>query len=395
MQTTETPTSRSATLVERARDLHDFIASHREENERNRMVSPEVMDALKESGILRGLQSVNYGGLETPPDEWFQAMVEVSAACPSTGWLVGILGVHPFEFAQMSIEMQDELYRDDPNTLISSSYAPASVITKAPGGYRITGQHRTSSGVDHASWVVVGGVVEGVEGPEARRTFVIPMKDVRVVDDWYVMGLSGTGSKSIAFDNAFVPDHRSACRQDLMNSTGPGMAINDRPLFHIPHGAVYGSAGAGPAIGAAKGAYREYLKQIATYVRRGTGQNKALDPLTHLRIGDAESLIEAAESRTVWAYKDMYAKAVAGEEITLSNRAHYSWRMAQAADDCVTAVRSLFESRGASAVFSANSLQGYYRDVIVMRQHGTQDRDLRTGALARAELGLPLDDLMI
>jgi hypothetical protein len=30
-----------------------------------------------------------------------------------------------------------------------------------------------------------------------------------------------------------------------------------------------------------------------------------------------------------------------------------------------------------------------------MRQHGTQDRDLRTGALARAELGLPLEDQMI
>jgi 3-hydroxy-9,10-secoandrosta-1,3,5(10)-triene-9,17-dione monooxygenase len=295
----------------------------------------------------------------------------------------------------MTIEMQDELYRDDPNTLVSSSYAPQSVVTRAPGGYRINGRHRTSSGVDHASWVVVGGVVEGMEGPESRRTFVIPMSDVNVIDDWHVFGLSGTGSKSIAFDNVFIPDHRSACRRDLMNSTGPGMAINDRPLFHIPHGSVYSSAGAGPAIGAARGAYQEYLTQIATYVRRNTGQNKAEDPMTHLRIADAESLIEGAESRCVWAFQDMYAKAVAGEEITLPNRAHYIWRMSQAADDCVTAVRRLFESRGASAVFSSNPLQAFYRDIIVMRQHGTQDRDARASTLARAELGLPLEDFFI
>lgn len=394
MQVTEPTANQGTTLVDRARALHEFIASHREENERNRMVSHDVMDALKESGILRGLQSIHYGGLETPPDEWFEAMIEVSTADVSTGWLVGILGVHPFEFAQMTIEMQDELYRDDPNTLVSSSYAPQSTITSAPGGYRINGQHRTSSGVDHAQWVVIGGVVQDMEGPESRRTFVIPMKDVRVVDDWYVMGLSGTGSKSIAFDDIFVPAHRSASRLDLMNSTGPGMAINDRPLFHIPHGAVYGSAGAGPAIGAAKGAYREYLTQIATYVKR-TGQNKATDPMTHLRLSDAQSLIEAAESRTVWAYKDMYAKACAGEQITLQNRAHYSWRMAQAADDCVTAVRRMFESRGASAAFLSNPLQSFYRDVIVARQHGTQDRDARTSALAAAELGLPLEELFI
>lgn len=395
MQTTETATRKGDSLVDRARALHDLIASHREENERNRMVSPVVMDALKESGILRGLQSVKYGGLEVHPAEWFQAMVEVSAADVSTGWLVGILGVHPFEFAQMAIEMQDELYADNPNTLVSSSYTPASTVTSAPGGYRITGKHPTSSGVDHAQWVVVGGVVQDMEGPESRRTFVIPMEDVKVVDDWYVMGLSGTGSKSIAFDDVFVPAHRSACRRDLMNSTGPGMAINDRPLFHIPHGAVYGSAGAGPAIGGAKGAYKHYLEQIATYIKRGTGQNKALDPMTHLRLADAQSLIEAAEHRCVWAYEDMYSKASTGEEIALADRAHYSWRMAQAAEDSVTAIRRMFESRGAHAVYDHNPLQQFYRDVLVARQHGTQDRDARTSVVARAELGLPLEELFI
>jgi 3-hydroxy-9,10-secoandrosta-1,3,5(10)-triene-9,17-dione monooxygenase len=395
MQTTEPHTTEGPSLVDKARELHDFIAAHREESEKNRRVSDEVMDAIKEAGLIRGLQSIHYGGLEVEPAEWYRAMIEVSSADPSAGWLVGILGVHPFEFAQMSIEMQDELYRDNPDTLISSSYAPQSQIRRVPGGFRITGQHRTSSGVDHASWVVIGGVIPDEDGATGRRTFVIPMKDVRIVDDWYVLGLSGTGSKSIAFDDVFVPEHRSAARQDLMNATGPGMAINDRPLYRIPHGAVYGSAGAGPAVGVAKAAYSEYLAQISTYITRRTGQNKAEDPFTHLRIGDAQALIEAAELRTVWAYEDMYAKAAAGEPITLQDRAHYSWRMAQAADDCVTAVRTLFESRGASAVFLSNPLQAYYRDIITMRQHGTQDRDARASTLAKAELGLPLEELFI
>lgn len=388
MQTTET-----ASLFEKAQKLHDYIASFRRENEKNCMVAPEVMDALKESGILRGLQSVKYGGLEAHPADWFKAMIEVSAADTSTGWLVGILGVHPFEFAQMTIEMQEELYRDDPNTLVSSSYAMTTMVTKVPGGYRITGQNPTSSGVDHAKWVVIGGRVQGVEGREGQRSFVIPIKDVIVVDDWDVMGLSGTGSKTIAFDDVFVPEHRTLTRYDAMNATGPGMAINDRPLFRIPHGPVYGSAGAGPAIGAAKGAYRTYIETIPKYItRRGSGVSKVEDPLTHLRIGDAQSLIEASESRTVWAYNDMYDKACAGEEITLADRAHYSWRMGQSAADCLTAVRRMFESFGSSAVFAKNDLQRFYRDLIVARQHGTQNRDSYVANLARAELGLEIAD---
>jgi hypothetical protein len=51
-------------------------------------------------------------------------------------------------------------------------------------------------------------------------------------------------------------------------------------------------------------------------------------------------------------------------------------------------VRLLFETMGASAVYSTNPLQRFYRDVLTMRQHGTQDPGRGALVVARTELGL-------
>jgi alkylation response protein AidB-like acyl-CoA dehydrogenase len=37
---------------------------------------------------------------------------------------------------------------------------------------------------------------------------LVPKKDFAIKDDWFATGLTGTGSKSIVFEDVFVPDHR-------------------------------------------------------------------------------------------------------------------------------------------------------------------------------------------
>jgi hypothetical protein len=44
---------------------------------------------------------------------------------------------------------------------------------------------------------------------------------------------------------------------------------------------------------------------------------------------------------------------------------------------------------GASAIYSSNPLGRFYRDLIAMRQHGTQDPDRGALLVGAAELGLP------
>ena len=49
----------------------------------------------------------------------------------------------------------------DPDTLISSSYnMQGNKATRVDGGFRLSGTWRSSSGIHHAKWVVVGADVE-------------------------------------------------------------------------------------------------------------------------------------------------------------------------------------------------------------------------------------------
>jgi hypothetical protein len=58
---------------------------------------------------------------------------------------------------------------------MSSSYAPTGKATAVDGGYRLSGRWSFSSGCDHATWVLLGGIVLGEDGkPADFRTFLVP-----------------------------------------------------------------------------------------------------------------------------------------------------------------------------------------------------------------------------
>ena len=53
----------------------------------------------------------------------------------------------------------------------------------------------------------------------------------RIDDNWHVAGLSGTGSKDIVVESAFVPEHRSQSHIDYtLNLPLAGRELNTGPL---------------------------------------------------------------------------------------------------------------------------------------------------------------------
>ena len=100
----------------------DLISSKSDEQRAAREMSKEVVDALKECGFFTMLLPKQWGGLERRPQEFFAEQVRIAEADMSTAWAGGIIAVHAFQLALMSEEAQREVYENDPNTLISSSY---------------------------------------------------------------------------------------------------------------------------------------------------------------------------------------------------------------------------------------------------------------------------------
>ncbi|MFE5730024.1 hypothetical protein ACFQ7A_03795 [Streptomyces sp. NPDC056528] len=141
----------------------------------------------------------------------------MAARSPAAGWVGGVVGVHPWEPAFSEPKLQRELWGENggkADTWISSPYAPNGRARKVDGGFLFSGRRPFGSGSDHCDWAVLGGIVTDDAGnvtmPLDMRHFVLPRADYEILrDSWNVVGLVGTGSKDIAVEDAFVPDHRT------------------------------------------------------------------------------------------------------------------------------------------------------------------------------------------
>src|ERR1700722_16339289 len=100
--------------------MGDYLSEHAAETERLGRLPDETVQRLKQIGIIRMLQPAGFGGFESHPVEFFQSVMAAASACPSTGWVSGIVGVHPWELALADVRVQEEIWGEDPDTWVSS-----------------------------------------------------------------------------------------------------------------------------------------------------------------------------------------------------------------------------------------------------------------------------------
>ena len=79
---------------------------------------------------------------------------------------------------------------------------------KVEGGYRITARKAFTSGAEAGTVLMTGAVFEDGDGNRSVIHFGAPMNapEVRIEDTWRTLGMRGTGSNDVVFDNLFVPD---------------------------------------------------------------------------------------------------------------------------------------------------------------------------------------------
>ena len=178
-------------LVPNARALKAALTARIPQADELRRVPDETIADFRQAGFFRMLQPARWGGLEVDPQTFFDVQMTVASACPSSAWVLGVVAVHSWQLALFPLAAQEEVWGTDSSTLISSSYAPTGKVTRADGGYRISGRWSFSSGCDHCQWIFLGGFVPPeVEGkPPEMRTFLLPRSDYRIDDNWQVVGL--------------------------------------------------------------------------------------------------------------------------------------------------------------------------------------------------------------
>lgn len=383
-------------VIEAVRELLPAFRERAQKAEDARRLSEETIKSLQETGLFRMLQPARFGGYEADPVAFYTAIRAIASACGSTGWVASVVGVHPWQLALFPAQAQDDVWGEDPHTRMSSSYAPTGKASKVDGGYRLSGRWSFSSGCDHATWVLLGGIVTDDEGNRVDfKTFLVPIADYTIDDVWDTVGLRGTGSNDIVVDDVFVPAYRSLSFVDTTRCRCPGQEVNPAPLYRIPFASVFSYTITTPVIGMATGAYEAHLEYMRKRVRVSYGSKAAEDPFAQVRIADAAAEIDAAWRQLEHNMSELMRLARAGESIPMPLRFAVRRDQVRGTGRAIAAVDSLFENSGGRALRTGTPIQRFWRDAHAGRVHAINDPERALSMYGAAELGHPVQDAMV
>src|SRR5207248_5032037 len=299
----------------------------------------------------------------------------ISAACASTGWTVNGAVSKGYSLAHWPIEAQRELWEGDADPFTFACFAPTGTAIPVEGGYRLSGQWSFASGCDLAQWGKLGAMITppGKEPPYEGAFFLLPEGDYEIVDNWFVCGLAGTGSKDVIVKGAFVPEHRVLRFADTRAGTSPGARHHDNPIYRLPLLMVGASMLASTAIGAAKGAPDAFVETTTGRKTRGAlaGGNLRMAEFAtvQLRVAEAAASVEAAELILLTDMRMALQKLRVGGEITVADRIRTRRNQAYVTKLALRAAEALNAATGGYGLHLSNPVQRAWRDANAVARH--------------------------
>jgi 3-hydroxy-9,10-secoandrosta-1,3,5(10)-triene-9,17-dione monooxygenase len=379
----------AAAFLRRIDGIVPILKAHAAETERLRRLSDASIAALGEAGVFRAGVPHRWGGTEIDPVTWYEAVVRIGTACPSSAWVAGVVGGHSWHAAMFPEAAQRELWGAGEDVRIATSFAPTGKVARVEGGFHVHGRWKFLSGVDHSQWIMVGGVLpdEG-EGAE-YRSFLLPASGFAIDQgSWHVEGLQGTGSKDVVVD-CIVPAHRTQTIEEVYNGTEPGKDLNTGPIFQLPWLSRFSYAVAMPAVGALQGAIDAFLEEnrgrVSALTHKAAAENTAL----HVRLAEASVIARDTRARIAVTWGAMYETVKAGGQVSTEERVRCRFEGAYAVAQCLDAAMKIFQISGGGVLDADKSFQLYLRGIMGMRNHPFNVYETWAPLHASALLGSP------
>ncbi|WP_245732400.1 flavin-dependent monooxygenase [Solimonas aquatica] len=362
-------------LVQRARAMVPRLKERAAKTDAERKVPDETVREMKEAGFFRVLQPKLYGGYEMDPQVFYEVLMTLAEGCMSTAWIYGVIGVHNWQMALFDPRAAAEVWAQDTDVLIASTYMPKGQVKPVDGGFRFSGRWGFSSGIDHCEWVLLGGLIFNEGQPPEYRTFLLPRRDFKVLDTWHVMGLKGTGSKDIVVEDAFVPEYRTHKASDGFMGTNPGRETFTADLYKLPFGQIFVRAVSSAAIGGLQGALDTFLDFAK--VRVGDMGNKTSEqPPAQLAASETALAIDEMKLVLNRNFEVLMKSIRAGEPLSdIQQRLRFRHQAAQVVERCAKQVYQLFSVCGGRGIFTDFPLHRYLFDIMAARGHYANNPD--------------------
>lgn len=204
-----------------------------------------------------------------------------------------------------------------------------------------------------------------------RGSALIPVSQIKLLNDWDTIGLRGSGSTSVSVKDVFVPNERIALLSQSLRDESARSRLGDVPLFRMPSLPFFAINLVFPALGMVKTMLDPFAEGTA---RRGIAfmsygkQDEAA--VTHVQIGTASAKIDAAEAllrRSV----DALETTAAGETPMPTEQLMRIWRDAGFASQLIWEATDLMAGASGGAIANVgNPMSRLWCDVRVAGLHG-------------------------
>lgn len=375
--------------------LGPVLKSRAQTVEAERRVPMRNIEALRETGYFDLVKPRAFGGLEYDFSTLVDLNIDLAKSCASTAWVAGLLAAHQWLVASFPEQAQHDVWGGNPNALVCGSYAPACQAQATEGGYVLSGRWSFASGCECAQWSLCAAVIpaEGDRDKPAPAFLLVPESDYVIEDTWHVVGLAGTGSKTLVLDNVFVPKHRLLFFSETTSGQTPGALIyRDNPGFSLPMLSAIPSCLASVAVGAAQGALDDYLERTARRITRGAvagAQNRMAEfPTIQLRVAEATASADAARKILLSDLREREATVYRHEPVSVEERIKSRLGQAFAVSLAIRAADALNASTGGQGLDLAHPVQRAWRDANAVGRHISMNWDTVGTMYGQMALGL-------
>jgi alkylation response protein AidB-like acyl-CoA dehydrogenase len=336
---------------------------------------------LKSSGLVEAGVPVELGGGGADVDELAEMLRTLAYHCGSTALA---FSMHTHQVAipawrwshQKAMAVEPLLKRVAQERIILLSSGGSDWIggsgkaEKVDGGYRVTGRKVFSSGSPAGDLLMTGAVLEAEGEPPMVLHFGVPMNspNVKVLDNWRVLGMCGTGSNDVLIQGHIVPEAAVAVRRK---------AGEWHPLFHIIATIAF------PLI------YSVYLGVAESARDIAIAATKRKQPGQHAiqLAGRMDTELAAARLARDWM---LAAVRLNAPSATTINDVMIGRQLV--ARHAIATVELAMELAGGAGFFRATGLERRFRDIQAARYHPLQSGPQAQYAGSMA-LGLPVEGI--
>ena len=192
-------------------EINDALHASAEKRDLSGVIVPN--EPFLEAGFYRMLVPRRFGGFEFDLPAFWRVVIAIGRGCPSTAWCLCLAAGHALQVGSLFEEQAQTEVFGDGHFLCPAVAAPAGMATRADdGGWVLNSTHPYSSGAPYSTHYMGQTFAPKTgDGPPPILLFIAPRESWTMLDDWGdTLGLKGSGSHSVRFENADVLANRWA-----------------------------------------------------------------------------------------------------------------------------------------------------------------------------------------